>query len=593
MAAPEDERGRSAGPLRGRAGRDSGRAAPAGVRAARPTTAAPADADNGASVLDKALDVLDLVASTTPAATFAELLPHSSLPKSTLHRLLTALAARGLLRRDPVDRTWRPGYRLLELAHGVWSDLDLRAAAAPELAAIRDATAETALFGVLDGDACVIAEAASGRQAIRLAADVGQRDPWHASPLGCAIAAWLEPAAAASLLGALDDYARALLAPRLELARGRGYYLQGADAAGTNAVAAPIVDYRGIAVAAIAVVGPAFRLEESHLHALAPMLMESARRLSHNAGGTVMSLSPAKAQGAVAGGIRCAVAASALLGEAPYWSGRDQTLTWVDMLGPSVHRWNPAQAAASEPATETWPMPRLTSLAVPRRSGGFVLAQPSGLRLVDHERGQDEPFAHPEASRPGNRYNDGKCDPRGRLWIGTLDPTGQPGRGSLLRVDPDGAHERIDTGFTVANGIGFAPDGRTLYFAESAGRTLFAYDVDPRRGAASRRRTFVTWPEGVKPDGLAVDEEGGVWVAIWDGWRVERWSREGKLLRTVRLPVPRPTSVAFGGRALDTLYVTTARVRLGPDALAAAPLSGSVFEIAPGVRGTPVALFAG
>lgn len=572
---------------------------------ARPRRDASADADNGASVLDKALDVLDLVASTTPAATFAELLTLSPLPRSTLHRLLTALAARGLLRRDPADRTWRPGYRLLELAHGAWSDLDLRASAAPELAAIRDATAETALFGVLDGDTCVIAEAAPGRQAIRLAIDVGQRDPWQVSALGCAIVAWLEPAAAAALLGALDDTARAVLAPKLELARGRGYVLHGVDAAGTSALAAPIVDYRGVAVAAIAVMGPAFRQDEPRLHALAPMLMESARRLSHNAGGTVMSLAPARASGRVASGIRCVVEANALLGEAPYWSGRDQALIWVDMLGPSVQRWNPAPATApgaavgaasgnpSGVAVESWPMARLTSLAVPRRGGGFLLAQPSGLRLVDHERGQDGPFVHPEASRPGNRYNDGKCDPRGRLWIGTLDPAGQPGRGSLLRVDPDGAHERIDTGFTVANGIAFAPDGRTLYFAESAGRTLFAYDLDLRRGAASRRRTFITWPEGVKPDGIAVDEEGGVWVAIWDGWRVERWSRDGRLLRTIRLPVPRPTSVAFGGRALDRLYVTTARVRLGPEALAAAPLSGSVFEIAPGVRGTPVALFAG
>jgi len=551
------------------------------------------EADNGASVLDKALDVLDLVAATTPAATFVELLAHSSLPKSTLHRLLTALAARGLLRRDAADRTWRPGYRLLELAHGVWADLDLRASAAPELAAIRDAAAETALFGVLDGADCVIAEAASGRQAIRLAADVGQRDAWHASPLGCAIVAWFEPATAASLLGALDARRRDALAAALELARGRGYYVHGADAAGTSAVAAPILDYRGIAVGAIAVLGPAFRLGDDRLHALAPLLMEAARRLSHNAGGTVMSLATAKAEGRAAAGLRCAVEARALLGEAPYWSGRDQALVFVDMLGPSVHRCALAGSPRTVPAMDSWPMPRLTSLAVPRRGGGFLLAQPSGLRLVDPERGQDDAFVHPEASRPGNRYNDGKCDPRGRLWIGTLDPAGQPGRGSLLRVDPGGTHARIDSGFTVANGIAFAPDGRTLYFAESAGRTVFAYDLDLRRGTVSRRRTFATWPEGVKPDGLAVDEEGGVWVAIWDGWRVERWSAEGKLVRTVRLPVPRPTSVAFGGRNLDVLYITTARVRLGPDALAAAPLSGSVFEIEPGVRGTPVALFGG
>jgi sugar lactone lactonase YvrE len=326
------------------------------------------------------------------------------------------------------------------------------------------------------------------------------------------------------------------------------------------------------------------------LHALAPALMEAARRLSHNAGGTTMSLAPAAPEGRITPGLRCAIKASALLGEAPYWSGRDNALVWVDMLAPAVHR---ASMAMSESPAQSWPMPRLTSVAIPRRAGGFLLAQPSGLRVFDPERGVDAPFAHPEAERAGNRYNDGKCDPRGRLWLGTMDPGGQPGRGSLLRIDPDGSCHRIDTGFTVSNGIAFAPRGETLYFAESAGRTVFAYDMELRRGTLSKRRVFATWPEGVKPDGIAVDEEGGVWVAIWDGWRVERWSAEGKLMRTIRLPVPRPTSVAFGERDLATLYITSARVRLTSDALARAPLSGSVFACTPGVRGVAVALFGG
>lgn len=557
----------------------------AGAEAGRPVT--------GAAVLDKAMDVLDLVAATTPSVAFVDLQRRSALPRSTLHRLLTALEGRGLLRRDPVDRTWRLGYRLLELAHGVWSDLDLRAAAAPELAAIRDATDETVLFGVLDDDACVIGDAAPGRQAIRLAADVGQRTAWQASPLGCAIAAWLEPAALRALLDRVPAAARGPLEPALELARGRGYYVQGMDVAGIGAVAAPILDYRGIAVAAVGIVGPAFRLPPDRLHALAPPLMEAARRLSHNAGGTAMSLAPAAPEGRATPGVRCSAEGRALLGEAPYWSGRDHALVWVDMLGPAIHRMPLHAAAKATPAIDSWPVARLTSVAVPRRAGGYLLAQPSGLRLFDPERGIDEPFAHPEAKRAGNRYNDGKCDPRGRLWIGTMDPGGQPGRGSLLRIDADGAWERMDTGFTVTNGIGFSPDAGTLYFAESAGRTVFAYDFDARRGTIARRRTFATWPEGVKPDGLAVDEEGGVWVALWDGWRIERWSPEGRLVRTLRLPVPRPTSVAFGGRDLATLYITTARVRLANEVLEQAPLSGSVFEFVPGVRGTPVSLFGG
>lgn len=564
-----------------------------GAAAAKPRGAADGDSGVvGAAVLDKAMDLLDLVAAAAPSAGFADLMQRSGLPRSTLHRLLTALEGRGLLRRDNADRSWRLGYRLLELAHGVWAELDLRAAAAPELAALRDATDETAQFGVLAGDACVIGDAAEGRQVIRLAADVGHRSAWWESPLGCAIAAHLEPAAMRTLLDPLPPVRRAVLEGTLELARGRGYFVQGEDAAGTSAVAAPLLDYRGVAVAAIGVVGPAFRLQPQRLHALAPPLMEAARRLSHNAGGTIMSLAPAAPEGRPTTGVRCTVDAQALLGEAPYWSEREQSLVWVDMLAPALHRLVLAKGR-QKPAHQAWPLPRLTSVAVPRRAGGYLLAQPSGLRLFDPEHGIDEAFAHPESSHAGNRYNDGKCDARGRLWIGTMDPGGQPGRGSLLRVDPDGSCTRIDTGFTVANGIAFAPDGATLYFTESAGRIVFAYDLDAKRGTVGRRRTFAAWPEGVKPDGLAVDGEGNVWIAIWDGWRVERWSAAGILQRTIRLPVPRPTSVAFGGRDLATLFITTARVRLPTAALVAAPLSGALFEFTPDVRGAPVGLFAG
>ena len=547
----------------------------------------------GAAALEKAMDLLDLVASTTPSVAFAELQDRSGLPRSTLHRLLSALEARGLLRRDAAARTWRLGFRLLELAHGVWSDLDLRAAAATELALLRDTTDETVQFGMLDDNACVIGAAAEGRQMIRIAADVGQRIHWPASALGCAIAASSELATTRTLLAGIPMLQRAELEGALELARGRGYFVQPRiDAEGVTAIAAPIVDYRGVAVAAIGLVGPGFRLQEERLHALAPPLMEAARRLSHNAGGTTMSLAPAAPEGRATHGVRCAVGASALLGEAPYWSGRDGALVWVDMLAPAVHRIS-LPTSAARAVQRTWPMQRLTSVAIPRRAGGFVLAQPSGLRFFDPDRDIDEAFVHPEAKREGNRYNDGKCDPRGRLWIGTMDPAGQPGRGSLLRVDPDGKWDRVDTGFTVPNGIGFAPRGDTLYFTESAGRTVFAYDLDLRHGTLSKRRVFATWADGVKPDGIAVDEDGAVWVAIWDGWRIERWSAEGKLVRTIRLPVPRPTSVAFGGRDLSTLYITSARIRLTSATLELAPLSGSVFACATGVRGTPVALFAG
>ena len=133
----------------------------------------------------------------------------------------------------------------------------------------------------------------------------------------------------------------------------------------------------------------------------------------------------------------------------------------------------------------------------------------------------------------------------------------------------------------------------TLYFADSWPRVVYAYDYAPATGTLSSRRVFATFPNDVKPDGLATDADGGVWVAVWDGWRIERYAPDGRRTRTIRLPVPRPTSVAFGGRDLRTLYITSGRARLDPESLAAAPLSGALFAIDAGVRGTPVSAFAG
>jgi sugar lactone lactonase YvrE len=333
--------------------------------------------------------------------------------------------------------------------------------------------------------------------------------------------------------------------------------------------------------------GPAYRLGSERLHALAPLLMAAARRVAHDAGGTAMSLVPMPSPGPSSRAVRVVRDSTALLGEAPYWSARDAALWWVDMLAPALHRQHPDSGENA-----TWPLQRLTSVAVPRRRGGFVLARPDGLYLADAPGEPGARFAHPGAEAPDNRYNDGKCDAQGRLWIATLDPTGKRGQGRLYRVDPDGRSTGIDGGFTVANGLAFSPDGRTLYFAESAQRAILAYDVDAR-GNVKGRRAFATFPEGVKPDGIAVDAGGGVWVALWDGWRVERLSAEGRVTKSILLPVPRPTSVAFGGAALDTLYVTSARVRLDPGSLAAAPLSGALFAVDAKFRGAPVGMFGG
>jgi sugar lactone lactonase YvrE len=169
-----------------------------------------------------------------------------------------------------------------------------------------------------------------------------------------------------------------------------------------------------------------------------------------------------------------------------------------------------------------------------------------------------------------------------------------PGHGSLYRLDPDGGVTRMDEGFQVSNGLGWSPDNRHFYFTDSGQKRIYVYDFDLDRGLVANRRTFVQLPDGVgSPDGLAVDAEGFVWSAHWDGWCITRYDPDGKVDRVFNLPVPRPTSCAFGGPDLTTLFVTSARIRLSARQLAEAPLSGSVFAIQTGVRGLPDTPFAG
>lgn len=286
---------------------------------------------------------------------------------------------------------------------------------------------------------------------------------------------------------------------------------------------------------------------------------------------------------------RCVVPGRALLGEGPVWSAAQGCLHWVDILKPSVHRFDPLSGVDVETL-----LADPVGLVVPSRSGDLVAATASGLLRLPAGGGPAEPFCHPEAGQPGLRYNDGKCDRLGRLWLGSMDQAAAPERGSLFVVDADGAR-RMDSGFTVPNGLGWSPDDRLMYFTDSAESVIHVYDFDLARGRIANRRPLLRLDERHgKPDGLTVDAQGCLWVALWDGWQVARFSPTGQCLATFRLPVPRPTSCCFGGPALRTLYVTSASLRLSEQVLRDAPLSGAVFAMeVPGVRGQADTPFAG
>jgi sugar lactone lactonase YvrE len=218
---------------------------------------------------------------------------------------------------------------------------------------------------------------------------------------------------------------------------------------------------------------------------------------------------------------------------------------------------------------------------------GFWLLEPSGVNL--------RPLAAVEADRPGTRFNDGKCDPAGRFWAGTMAYDETPGAGTLYRLDPDGRVEPMLAAVTISNGLAWSLDGRTLYYVDSPTRRVDAFDHDPAGGMLTNRRPFVELGPGEPgvPDGITIDAEGHLWVAFWDGWAVHRYQPDGTLDAVVPDPVARPTSCAFGGVDLADLYVTSASIGLSPAELAEQPHAGGIFRARPGVPGLAPVPFSG
>ena len=282
-----------------------------------------------------------------------------------------------------------------------------------------------------------------------------------------------------------------------------------------------------------------------------------------------------------------------LLSEGPRWHEERQELLWVDILGRQVHRGTLSPDGALE-RVETISADRHIGAVAPAAGGGYVLAAGPGFLFAD-ETGLVHELAQPEAGRTDVRMNDGACDPQGRFWAGTMAYDESPGGGALYRLELDGSCTTVLTGLTISNGIGWSPGASTMYLNDSGTGCVETFRFDGASGAISERRTLVHIDEpGVAPDGLTVDEDGGIWVALWNGAAVHRYAPDGTLLTRVQLPVQRPTSCAFGGAGLDTLFVTSARTELDDDALARQPHAGKVFAIEGlGVRGLPCLPYRG
>ncbi|GAA2935497.1 SMP-30/gluconolactonase/LRE family protein [Streptomyces enissocaesilis] len=278
-------------------------------------------------------------------------------------------------------------------------------------------------------------------------------------------------------------------------------------------------------------------------------------------------------------GPEVAVRERASLGEGPTWDAAAGRLVWVDILSARVHTYDPASGRRTVMATG-----QHVGAAKPRAGGGLVVSLRDGIGLY----GPDLAFSWlVREPVPGRRGNDAAVAPDGALWAGTMRYDEEPGGGSLTRIAPDGTAVRALTA-AVSNGTGWSPDGRLMYYVDSPTRGVDVFDFDGRQAVNRRRLAEIETGAGF-PDGLTVDADGCVWVALWDGAAVRRYTPDGRLDRTVELPVRRPTACAFGGADLRDLYVTTARTGLARPH----PLSGSLLVLPGAGRGLPPTPFAG
>lgn len=282
----------------------------------------------------------------------------------------------------------------------------------------------------------------------------------------------------------------------------------------------------------------------------------------------------------------------ALLGESPFWHPDEAALYWCDIPGRVLHRWHPDTAAHRQ-----WALPTEPGCCAPLPGGQLLLAMRDGLFRFDPVSGERFCLAEPPYDPATERFNDGKADPQGRLWVGTIYEPRTPPRAALYRW-ARGRLDRIAGDVTVSNGLAFSPDGGTLYWTDTTAHRISALDLDAAEGTLSRQRMFAQFPPkqagqdlrhyGGRPDGAAVDAEGAYWVAMFEGQRLLRLAPDGRLLQEVPLPVRCPTMPCLGGPDLRTLYVTTARHNRPPDELSAQPWAGCVLQMRVDVPGLPV-----
>lgn len=278
------------------------------------------------------------------------------------------------------------------------------------------------------------------------------------------------------------------------------------------------------------------------------------------------------------------------LAEGPFWDDQTQRLYWVNILAGQLHCTEPASGK-----THTYSIEKRIGAAALRSGGGFVLATEDGFAFFDPDLEELTFIDDPEADRPGNRFNDGKCDPAGRFWAGTMAYSVEEGAGALYRLGPDGRARTMVQGLTISNGLAWSNDHQTMYHIDTIPRKVYAYDYDVTTGEVTNRRVAIdVAPELGYPDGMCIDTQDKLWIAHVGAGCVRRWDpNTSDIMQTISLPTAKPTSCSFGGKNLKTLFITTAWEHMSEAEKERDPLAGALFAVELPYQGQPPVRFAG
>lgn len=523
----------------------------------------------GTALLGKACDILELIGRSPGVLDQARLADQTGIPRATLYRILAALISRGLIRADPGTQAYTLGFNFLDLAQNAWSSSDLASIASVELRRLRDLTGETAYLAVQDGHHVLSLGRFESAHSERSNARLGALKPMHCTSQGKAILAHLSDAQ-------LDFVVREGLAKftekticdgeqlkaHLAIVRARGYAIDDEEIVlGTRCVGTAILDPAGKPLAAISVAGPTFRITAERAERLGQELVDVARRISS-------LLAPAiKSARHDPGNYKVWTKSTAFVGAAPRWDARAQNLVWADLLAPAIradggHPFTVSLQALSE---------GINSLCLVE--GGVAYSVGHDI-VIDNLSGGQERIE----GKPGISFKVLRVSEAGEIWAAAYSA-----EANMSLVGPWRRQSGMEPVFEVqgqVSDIAFCGDA-SLFATEPSRQCVYLLERK-----AARKRKFADIPKVAgAPCALAVDEHFNPWVGLSDGWSVVRLNESGEIERTVALPVPRPTGIAFGGASLSELFVTSARTGLSRESLANAPLSGHLLSIDVGERG--------